>query len=132
MSRKRGRTKSIHKKLNEEAVLMRKRTHTWLKFNRLVDETNDNVLMKCADKITNTLGGTKQLLKIISKTVQLDMLNNIYQTLITEKVQYHNNKPNSSPNSDYDDNNDINMNQNVFSSLPNECISHICAYLTKR
>eukprot|EP01084_Bolivina_argentea_P256256 431361_1 len=96
---------------------------TWLKFNGLIENTKDDILIECMNEIINLFGGVKSILKLMAKSVNRDYLQPMYQIVKTQKLKHENDKPIN------ENNENIYQKQHVFSTIPYECISYICGYL---
>lgn len=119
---------SINLRLNEQRNM--NRVMTWIKLNRLLQDTNNIVLNECMKDLIELFGGNKNLLFFITKNSEIKRLQSMHQIITTETLKYKNKQKTKSTTK-------IQTKQtnatDLFSRLlPDECISHICGYLNRK
>eukprot|EP01084_Bolivina_argentea_P264654 448382_1 len=104
-----------------------------LKTNRLLSNVNDIVINRCFDSIMQLFGGYQQVLLTIAKSSNLDQLKSMHSIITEQHRKYQNEQSVLKRDHDIDDNDirGVTMRKFTFSTLPNECIGHVCGYLDK-
>eukprot|EP01084_Bolivina_argentea_P045969 84620_1 len=108
-----------------------------LKINSILQNFTDCVSDKCLQEVIELFGGSKSILLFIFKHANINTLNKIYEITIKYKnrdqknnilnyFQFETKKFNKINSDNIWDNK-----KNLFKTLPNDCISNICNYLTK-
>eukprot|EP01084_Bolivina_argentea_P308882 534204_1 len=87
----------------------------YFKISRFLDDLDDNILIQCMDDISNVFGGHREILKFILKNAPNHVADQFYQLMLNK---HQDNTINSIQNS-------------IFESIPNECMSHIIDYLNR-
>eukprot|EP00483_Globobulimina_turgida_P011107 UN11128 len=129
------------------SLIVRDRDHLrkWLQTNRLLDDVHDNILKQCLTDIIEIFDGNhniKWLLKLITKNANFKQIQSMNEIVAKRKRKFDRENMNKHPSeTDIYENpdpsntintiNTINTSISSFSLIPNECIAHICGYLTK-
>eukprot|EP01084_Bolivina_argentea_P079089 143514_1 len=124
-----------------ERIEPRKNKHIqhWLKFNRLLSDTDDTILKECMNEVLDTFGGWNNLFMFISKFAEQSQIESMYKALINLKLNHQSIDNPSTEQQNTTEDEDIEIkdvdNQecliNPFLILPNETLGHICSFLSR-
>ena len=108
-----------------------RRVRLWLNINRLLSQTNDDVLENCINKIMVELDGVKSVLFDLAKSLKCEQLKIMNDIICAEQRKVNSAKESANVANDPTQSEDIN-DKSLFLQLPNECMSHICGYCSKQ
>ena len=108
-----------------------RRVRLWLNINRLLLQTNDDVLEKCINKIFAEFNGVKSVLFNLAKSLKCEQLKIMNDIICAEQRKVNSAKKSANVANDPTQRGDING-KSLFLQLPNECMSHICGYCSKQ
>eukprot|EP01084_Bolivina_argentea_P264653 448379_1 len=97
----------------------------WLKMGCLLDEVNDNILIRCFPEIIQLYGGYKSLLLTLLQLSHLQQLNPMYDIIQQQFRKYLLSKKK-------ENNYKTETIHLSLSNISNASISHICGYLTHK